>query len=182
MYEKFQDIPQFPFASYRVNISWMFLQDWIKSNQESTIYKFTMDPEYQRGYIWTKNQKEKYVEYRLRGGFSGKDIFWNCANWMSRREHRDTDVLELVDGKQRVDAVLGFLNNKIKAFGKYRNEFKDQLHYTQHDFVFHINNLETRKEVVEWYLGLNTGGSVHTPKDLKPALTLLKKLENKDGL
>lgn len=177
MYKSFKDIPQFPFASYRINVSWDYLPVWIKSQGESKYGMIELNPPYQRGYVWTQEQKELYLEYRLRGGMSGKDIFWNCPNWMSNtRPDKTSDRLELVDGKQRIDAVLGFLDNKVKAFGKFLNEYEGKLHGIHHDFVFHVNNLDTEKEVVEWYLGLNKGGSVHTEKDLEPAYQFLKKV------
>src|SRR6267378_3217751 len=123
MYKRFQDIPQFPFASYHVNIAWDYLEIWLNDQGNNEIYNMNLNPAYQRGYVWTQDQKERYIEYRLRGGFSGKDIFWNCPNWMGGRWHKATDVLELVDGKQRIDAVLGFINNKVRAFGRLKNEY-----------------------------------------------------------
>jgi len=166
----FKDIPQFPFSSYKVNIGWDYLEKWIESHQRDGI-TLDMNPFYQRGYVWTDKQKIAYIEYQLRGGFSGKDIFWNCPTWMNFKEN---NVVSLVDGKQRLSAVLDFLHNKIKVFNLKFSEFEDNLHTVRHDFIFHINNLQTEKEVVEWYLGLNTGGSIHTEKDLKPALDYLK--------
>ena len=166
-YKTFREIPQFPHANYRVNMMWDYIEKWMSEQNVDT------NPAYQRGYVWTEEQKEKYLEYRLRGGMSGKDIYWNSKDWM--RSLTD-EVIELVDGKQRLDAVLGFMNNKVKAFGKFKKEFEDKLPAITHDFVFHINNLASKKEVVEWYLGLNRGGSIHTEADLKPAYDLLKTL------
>lgn len=164
-YKTFKEIPQFPHANYNSNITWDYIEKWISEKNVNT------NPLYQRGYVWSEEQKERYIEYRLRGGISGKDIYWNSKNWM--RGSAD-EVIELVDGKQRLDAVLGFMNNEVKAFGNYRNQFEDESPLFFQDFVFHINNLSSQKEVVEWYLGLNRGGSIHTEEDLKPAYDLLK--------
>ncbi len=169
---KFRDIPKFPFASYVVNIGWDYLPSWIEEHNKD-IMRCELDPFYQRGYVWTKKQKISYIEYQLKGGFSGRDIFWNCPNWLS---FKDADnVIQLVDGKQRIDSVLGFLNDKIPAFGLKYSEFEDDLPPVEPSLIFHVNNLKTEKEVVEWYVGFNTGGSIHTAKDLKPALDYLKK-------
>lgn len=167
---KFQDIEQFPFASYTVNQSWRYLQDWIDNNNKD-IMKCDMNPFFQRGYVWTKEQKTAYIEYQLKGGFSGKDIFWNCPTWMNIRN--DENIITLVDGKQRLSAVLGFLNDKVKAFGLKYSEFEGKIPIDI-DLIFHINNLKTTKEVVKWYVGFNTGGSIHTEEDLKPALDYLR--------
>jgi hypothetical protein len=169
---RFQDIPQFPFASYRCNIGWGYLEDWLTSHDE--YYKLDLDPPYQRGYVWTMEQKTAYIEYQLRGGFSGRDIFWNCPNWMSRGEIKG-NKMEIVDGKQRISAVREFLVDEVPAFGLLRSQFEgsQRLH---EGFIFHINNLSDPKDVVEWYLGINRGGSIHTDEDLRPAYELLKQL------
>lgn len=173
---KFSDIKKFPFASYNVTIGWLFLQDWLDRHNED-ILKVDMDPEYQRGYIWTLRQKVLYIEYQLKGGFSGRDIFWNCPTWMHFNDKEN--IIELVDGKQRINTVLEFLNNKIPVFGNYYyKDFEDSLDFLEPRLNFHVNNLKSRKEVIEWYIGFNAGGSIHTEEDLKPAFELLKRLEN----
>ncbi|MFW5848052.1 MAG: DUF262 domain-containing protein [bacterium] len=172
---KFKDIPQFPHANYIVNIGWKYLNDWLNSHNENTM-KLEMNPPYQRGYVWSQQQKIAYIEYQLKGGFSGKDIFWNCKTWNSLKGN--PNVVELVDGQQRVKSVLEFLNNKFPIFdGHYFKDFEDTLFVLNADFVMHVNNLQSDKEIVQWYLGMNTGGSIHTDEDLKPAYDMLKELE-----
>ncbi len=180
---KFRDIKQFPFASYRCNVPFTHVPNWIEDHiKANSLYNFEMNPEYQRGYVWTEKQKTAWLEYRLKGGFSGRDIFWNCPHWLFWKKRKDNTLytMELVDGKQRIDSVLGFLNNEIKVFGLYRNEFEDDISVTT-DLVFHVNNLVDRRDVVNWYLGMNTGGSIHTEKDLQPAYDLLKELDKPEN-
>lgn len=134
-----------------------------------------LNPIYQRGYIWQQDQKIAYLEYILRGGFSGRDIFWNSANWQGSGE---VGKLELLDGQQRVKTVLEFLDNKVPIFGgNYYKEIEGSLRQTEGRFKFHINNLVTKIEVVDWYIGLNTGGSVHTEEDMRVAFDYRKSLE-----
>jgi hypothetical protein len=173
-YSKFRDIPQFPHATYQVNMPWSYIEKWIADHTNTSIVNTDLNPPYQRGYVWTEEQKERYIEFRLQGGFSGRDIFWNCPGWPN---FNIKGTLELVDGKQRVDAVLGFLHDKVKAFGKYRSQYVDKLDTIRHDFIFHINSLVNEEDIVRWYLGLNRGGAIHTEKDLAPALEILKKYE-----
>jgi uncharacterized protein with ParB-like and HNH nuclease domain len=187
MYAKIKDIPQFPFAPYRGDTYWNHLQSQLNEHANSKCYDLNLDPDYQRGYVWTMEQKIKYIEYQLQGGTSGKEIYFNCPNWMRwdryNKKYGKNPTLELVDGKQRITAILEFLNNKVKAFGKFFNEFEDwNTNMTGMGLPrlsIHINNLETEEEIVRWYLGMNTGGSIHTEADLKPALEKLQLLTNK---
>lgn len=173
IYKKFKDIPQFPFASYRVNMPWGHLENWLE--KEAEYFDLDLNPPYQRGHVWDMEQKIAYIEYILMGGFSGKDIFWNAPQWMGMKG-KDSK-LEIVDGKQRFQAVLDFMNNKVKAFGTLFSEYDDKLSFHECDFIFHVNNLQNQEQIVRWYLGMNTGGSVHTEKDLKPAYDYLKSLK-----
>jgi len=76
-----------------------------------------------------------------------------------------------------VEAESDFMDNKIPVFGgTYLNDFEDKFPFAKYDFIFHVNNLISQKEIVEWYLGFNTGGSIHTEDDLKPAYEYLKTL------
>jgi len=169
---KFRDIPQMSQANYAVSVSWSYLESWLDHNSsEGTTLE--MDPEYQRGYVWSDEQKTAYCEYTLKGGMSGQDIFWNCASWMKKFD----SPVEIVDGKQRISAVLDFLHNKIKVFGHYYKDFEDRLDPIEPRFTFHVNDLEDPIEVVQWYLDMNTGGSIHTEKDLKPAREMLARLK-----
>ena len=174
MYKNFKDIPQFPHAPYRVNMPFKFMQSFLDDNNAE------INPEYQRGYVWTQEQKERYLEYLVMGGKSGRDIYFNCPNWMGykRGDTKWHETLELVDGKQRVSSVLEFLENKVKVFGKYINEYEDKVIFLRSlnaDLIFHVNSLQTPKEVIEWYLGMNNGGTIHTEDDLNVARKVLEK-------
>jgi hypothetical protein len=79
----------------------------------------------------------------------------------------------LVDGKQRINAVRIFLENRLKIFGYYFKEYSGRFDSIICDFVFHINNLKDYNEVIKWYVSMNSGGSIHTEEDIKRALNCL---------
>jgi hypothetical protein len=178
---KFEDIPQFTCdGNYVVNVSWRYLEEQL--NHYKKEFNLQLDPDFQRPHVWTLKKQERYIEFILRGGKSSRDIYFNQPYWM--RWKRDDDLknpLVLVDGKQRLNAAKLFLNNKIKAFGCYYKEFEDSLHPTV-DFIFHVNSLPTRKEVLQWYLDLNSGGVVHTEEELNHVRKLLSKEINRIDL
>ena len=86
--------------------------------------------------------------------------------------------LQLVDGLQRITAVRKFLNNEVPVFGGYY--FKDIENISLHDhrlsFSLHVNNLKTRKEILEWYVFMNSGVA-HTEEELNRVKNLIKEEE-----
>jgi len=80
----------------------------------------------------------------------------------------------LVDGKQRIHAVLRFLHNEIPAFGTLFNDYKDRLTMTMASFTFCVADLPTRAQVLQWYLQFNAGGTAHTPEEIERVKALLE--------
>lgn len=169
---KYANIPQLTDnGHYQVNVGWSYLESYIQSQKDTNLAPLDLDPDFQRGYVWTQEQKIRYIEYILRGGRSGRDLYFNCVGW--QRGYEGPYVI--VDGKQRLEAVMGFLNDKVPAFGHYRSEYTDKLRLTGPDFIWHVNNLKTRKEVLQWYIDLNSGGTVHTKDELERVRLLMAK-------
>lgn len=175
---RFRDIPQMSTANYSANCPWHGLAEKLGGTWGNINGEIILDPDYQRGHVWTKRQQREYLEYCLRGGISGRDIYWNCPGWMS--DFRGP--MELVDGKQRITAVLQFLDNKVKVFGHNYREFTDHLDFVRHQFLFHVNDLKTQAEVIQWYLDLNSG-TPHTRADIRKAEELLHgaRLDHSEG-
>jgi hypothetical protein len=169
-YTRFQDIPQFTrSASYQVNVSWGYLEEHLNHLNDNGL--LDLDPDFQRAHVWTEDKQRAYVEFVLRGGHSSKVIQFNCSSWM---KNFNTPI-ELVDGKQRLESVRKFMRNELAIFGGCRYcDFKDKLRISTADFIFCVNDLETRAEVLQWYLDLNTGGVVHTSEEIEKVKKLLE--------
>lgn len=170
MYETFYDIPQFTKSSrYEVDCSWQYLEDQLKTMNESYDGGLELCPDFQRGHVWTEAQQIAFVEFCLRGGTSGRNIFFNATGF----EYFSSSV-QLVDGLQRLTAVRRFLANEIPAFGQLQNEYKGRLDPVRFRFRFHINDLPTRSAVLKWYLEMNSGGTPHSESELQRVQNLLK--------
>jgi len=139
-------------------------------------YGLDMDPDFQRGHVWTNEQRSRFIEHLLKGGQTGREILFNCPNWMSGSG--DEGQMVLVDGKQRLTAVLMYLRDEITAFGKHFSEMEGR---TLVHLRFHVNSLSTREEILQWYLDLNSGGVVHTPEEIEKVRRLLEKERAHDG-
>ena len=70
---------------------------------------------------------------------------------------------------------MRFLNNEIKVFGTYYKDFEDKLP-NDIDLIFNVNNLKTKKEVLKWYLEMNSGGTIHTDEELDKVKSMLESL------
>lgn len=154
-------------ASYQMDASWAYFEDWLQENKPD------LSPDFQRAHIWDAPKQIRYVEHILRNGASGADIYFNHPGW---RESFEGDFV-IVDGKQRVEAVRRFMHDEITAFGFVLSEYrKEQKRLPmQCRFRVHINDLKTRKEVLQWYLDLNDGGIAHTEAELDKVRRLLGK-------
>jgi len=166
----FQSIPFFtPNGSYEIDVSLNHLVRSIEGYKQE--YNLDMDPDFQRGHVWTQEQQIRFIEFILRGGRSARIIYFNHPAW--HRGDVTRHRLVLVDGKQRLNAALRFMNNEIPAFGHLRSEYTDQPDYIRSSLRFCINDLKTRRQVLQWYLDLNTGGVVHTSDEIEKVKALL---------
>lgn len=172
----FKDIPQLTRSgSYKINVEWKYLDEtlyrWSDEAENKTLARLNMNPEFQRGHVWAEQQQIAYVEYKLRGGRGSNVILFNCVGWMNSFE----GPFVLVDGKQRLEAVLKFLRNELPVFGYLYKEFTGKLRGTGADFIFEVNDLKTEKEVLQWYKELNFGGTPHSQEELDKINLLLSK-------
>lgn len=170
-YSRFRDIPQFTsWGGYAVDVSWVGLDRHLGHMGEGL--SLQLDPDFQRGHVWTEAQQIAYVEFILRGGRSSRAILWNCPSWP---ECTEGAPLVLVDGKQRLEAARKFMRSELPAFGRLYSEYEDELCWASGpSFKFHVNGLKTRREVLQWYLDLNTGGTVHTEDEITKVRSMLE--------
>lgn len=168
---KFSDIKQFTrTGSYNVNVPWLSLERHLESWTREPPY-LDLEPDFQREHVWTVTQQRAYIEYILRGGRSGRILYFNCPGW----NIGEMGQMVIVDGKQRLQAVRHFLSNNFGVFGgNYFKDYTDILRPVKCDFIFSVNDLETRQEVLQWYLEMNSGGTPHTEGELDKVRNLLK--------
>ena len=190
---KFLDVPKFTRdGSYQVHMGPEYMiehvcGDWVRE------MGLDLDPDFQRAHVWTRDQQIAYVEYFMRGGKSGRDLYFNHPNWMGGFKGE----FVLVDGKQRIEAFRAFLNNEFPIFdskdldpdavqelvdfcvpgGCYYRDFGGKIGMLD-NFVVHVNDLKTRAEVLQWYIDMNSGGTIHTSEDIDKVRQLLREETN----
>jgi hypothetical protein len=169
----FEDVPRFTrHASYRIDVAWNYLEDQMAHNSEGVSGGIDLDPDFQRAHVWTESQQVRYIEFILKGGMTGRDIYWNCKNFNKGGKQ---GPFVLVDGKQRLTAILRFMHGEITAFGHKLSDYGDKPDYLDARVSWWINDLDTRAEVLQWYLDLNSGGTQHTSDEIAKVEALLAK-------
>lgn len=78
----------------------------------------------------------------------------------------------IVDGLQRITACMDFMAGELRAFGCLCDEFAGPLP-SMAGLRFNVNNLKTRREVLQWYLDINAGGIIHSEAELDRVRLLL---------
>jgi hypothetical protein len=156
---------------YVTDVDWeFFVNNWVNMHHGIRV----VVPDFQRCHVWVHKQQVSYVENMLRGYPSGRDVYYNHPTWGSF-EDAEKYPLEVIDGQQRINAVVAFMGNEFPVFGdNYHKDFEGRLDYNTASFRVHVLNMKTRREVIEWYIAFNAGGTVHTSEELSRVRRLLE--------
>jgi len=164
----FQDIPQFPKAHYTIDVEWKELHQFLTEQCDG----LDLDPDYQRAHVWTEEQKRAYVEYILKGGDVARTVIVNAPEW----ERNGYKGATLVDGKQRMGAILDFMENRLPIFGDNRYcDFTGWIRMVNARVQWQVVSLPTRAELLQLYLNINAGGTSHAPEEINRVRELLAK-------
>lgn len=170
---KFRDIPQFiSDGSYQVNMSWEYMIEWL--DKQVSKEGLQLNPDFQRGHVWTEKQQIKFLEFILQGGKTGRTLYFNDPYWHSIRPKIGYSDFVCVDGLQRITAIQRFMNNEIRVFGLLRSEFEGETDLVRHSMVINVNDLKTKREVLQWYIQMNDGGTPHSPKEIRRVQKLME--------
>jgi hypothetical protein len=164
---RFQDVPQLTRSGswecdFPLDYVWLQIENW------QTEDGLDINPDFQRAHVWTEAQQIAWLEFFLRGGKTGRTLYFNHTAW--GRTYKGWSVI--VDGKQRLEAIRRLVHNEIPVFGSYLREFTDSLRLTQ-TIKINMNDLPTRAAVLQWYLEFNAGGTPHTNEEIDRVRVLL---------
>lgn len=167
-YTNFQDIPERMKAYYQLDVELPTLADKIERYKKE--FNLELNPDFQRGHVWTEQQQIEYVEFLLTSPDRDKStqVVFNCPGWMGRGWKRS---MVCVDGLQRITACLRFLNNEIPAYGTY---YKDYTGYTDAKLQFVVGAFHKKSDVLKWYLEINLKGTPHTDEEIQRVQKMLE--------
>ena len=175
---RFADIPQFTRSgSWECDFDLVRLVRYIEELEKEE--GLQLNPNFQRGHVWTEEQQIAFLEYFLRGGKSGTTIYLNKPDWQRAGTVNGYNDFVCVDGLQRITAVKRFVNNEIPVFGAYFKEYEDKSRVLPYGFKLNINDLKTESEVLQWYIDMNSGGTPHTAEEIERVKRLMEEAERK---
>lgn len=135
---------------------------------------WNLSPDYQRPAVWTKEQQSAFVGHILGGGIAPA-IF-------VQRDESDTPF-EVIDGQQRLRAILAFEAGEIPALvydalGEahtiWWRDFNRRERLAGHATIKVIFVAMSRADRLRFYLRLNSGGTPHSGAELERVRNLLK--------
>ncbi len=122
------------------------------------------DVDYQRELVWTQQQKVELIDSIYRNIDIGKFVIIRRP-WGDDPNKPATPLLyEVLDGKQRINAMLDFYLNRFQYKGLYFSELHpfDRNHFRHYRISFAETHPLTREQKLRYFLKLNTCG---TPVD-----------------
>lgn len=137
-------------------------------------FAINMSPPYQRGHVWSEEQRRAFVGHVLVGG----PVQPIVLNRVGRGSAGDS--YEMLDGKQRITSLLMWLRGEIRAdiggglllhrgdiAGRFPNELMIRFNFVSLSEI----------EVLRYYLRLNSAGTPHSAEELERVRKLIDAAE-----
>lgn len=150
-----------------------FLIKYISENQ------LDLNPQYQRDYVWSIEQKKSFIKALIQGQTTIKPTY--LYNNVSVNE----PIYEVLDGKQRINAVLSYMKHEFSINGLYYRDLsaidtkkflKIPVEYTRIKY-FHPQKVHITmplRDKIELFLQINEYGQRMSDKDLEKAKSFIK--------
>jgi hypothetical protein len=135
-------------------------------------YTLDLEPDFQRGHVWTQLQQERYIEALIRGAVASSSLLiqFNVPHWENDQYQGDLPrAMQCVDGLQRLTAVRAFAADKIRAFGHLASELEGtpfSLCRCGIALKFSVHTFQTRADLLTYYVDLNGGGTPHSADEI----------------
>lgn len=174
-------IKTIPQSNYVVDIEIYKIEDAFARYAES-YDGFEYNPDFQRGFVWTKEQKIKFIESLVSNnlGSSQKTITLNCPGFDNIAAN-DSDLKGfcIVDGLQRITALIEFTKGEFLIFGKlsHTDLLDSKFSIKRKTIKVQIFSFDYKKDLLNYYLSINDGGTVHSKDELDRVKQLLNNIK-----
>jgi hypothetical protein len=144
----------------------------------SKVFHFgvNFEPDYQRDYVWELEDKVSLVDSIFNNIDIGKFVF-------IRKNYTNERLYEVLDGKQRINAILDFYEDRFQYKGKYFSDlsYRDQNHFEGYTVnIAEISDI-TPKQVLQYFLMVNKTGRVMSKEQLVKVEKMLEEMTNEEN-
>lgn len=136
-----------------------------------------MDPAYQREFVWEEEHKVKLIDSIMRNIDIGKFT-------VTRRDYGfDGPLYEIIDGKQRLRAILDYMEDRFPYKGVYWSDLSrtDQNHIEGHAVGVAITERLSEADKMGIFLKLNVGGVPQDPAHIQKVMEMYLEAKKKEG-
>jgi hypothetical protein len=146
-------------------------------------YGIDLKPEYQRGNVWTLEQKQSLIDSVFRNIDIGKLAIIKRPWGSDGNKPATPKLYEMLDGKQRLTALIEYYTGQFKYRGKYYHElcFGDKNHFKHYTVSIAETDPLTNEQKYRYFLKLNTTGTPVDPEHMAKVTGLLQKEIDKNG-
>lgn len=140
--------------------------------QRKYFYGIDFNPDYQRDYVWDLQDKILLIDSIFNNVKIGHFAFADrgCASNV---------MYEVIDGKQRLDALSAYYEDRFEYNGKFFSELskKDQHHFKNYSVqIMDIQNA-TKEQILRYFILLNIAGKVMDKEHLNIAKEELQRIQ-----
>ena len=144
-------------------------------------YGIDLEPDYQRGNVWTNEQKVALIDSIFKNIDIGKFTIIKRPWGDNPNVPMTPKLYEMLDGKQRITALFEFYTGRFKYKGLYFYELhpRDRNHFRNYVISWAECSPLTDEQKYRYFLKLNTGGSPVDPKHLEKVKEMWEKAKEK---
>ena len=154
-----------------------YLINYYQTSLDGLLHRFyfsgvNFNPPYQRDFCWTVEDKQFLIESIFQDVDIGKFVFRKLPFAPHPAPH-----CEIVDGKQRLKALLDFYECRFKWRGLTYHElhWRDQYHFTGYNVSMgELSEDISDAQVIDAFLRLNTGGRLQDPAHIEKVKRMLE--------
>lgn len=166
--------PRFGSCSY----PWHTIREMVEGRFKAE--RLDLNPDYQRGAVWTRQQQREFVGFLLDGGECPKIViqrYESGANAPAAFKRNYCELpSEVIDGQQRLRAICAWMNGEIDALTPEGDSlwFRDSNEVDRRGLMLMLYYVDLpRVERLRYYIKLNRGGTVHTEQEIARVRELL---------
>jgi len=175
--EEMQKLPRFEPSN---DIIFNYHQSSI-SAFDTIVYHFGLDlnPDYQRDLVWELEDKLKLIDSIFNNVDIGKFAF--IRRGYDKTLYPTPHMYEVLDGKQRMTAIMEFKEDRFKWRGFFFSELHPHDKWFFESYKISVAEIDgmTKEQIYRYFLKLNTGGKPIAVAHLNKVQGLLEAEQNK---